>query len=64
MMKDVMKRLFVAGAIAGVLAASTAFAFEAPASQPIKGTEGPGVRYADDGRPAPPVKGTEGPDIR
>ena len=59
-----MKKLFVASVIASVLAASTAFALELPSSQPIKGTEGPDIRYTDDARPAPPVKGTEGPDIR
>lgn len=59
-----MRKLLVASVIASVLAASTAFAFESPSSQPIKGTEGPGIRYTDEGRPAPPVKGTEGPDIR
>jgi hypothetical protein len=59
-----MKRLLVASVIVSVFAASTAFAFDMPSSRPIKGTEGPDIRYADDSRPAPPVKGTEGPDIR
>lgn len=59
-----MKKLLVASVIASVFAASTAFAFERPSSQPVKGTEGPDIRYTDDTRPAPPVKGTEGPDIR
>jgi hypothetical protein len=59
-----MKKLLVASVIASVLAASTAFAVELPSSQPIKGTEGPGIRYGDSSRPAPPVRGTEGPDVR
>jgi len=59
-----MKKLFVASVIASVLAASTAFAFELPSSQPIKGSEGPDIRFADNAPPAPPVRGTEGPDIR
>lgn len=59
-----MKKLLVASAIVSVLTASAAFAFEWPSSQPIKGTEGPDIRYTDDSRPAPPVKGIEGPDIR
>jgi len=59
-----MKKLLVVSAIVSVLATSTAFAFELPSSQPVKGTEGPDIRYTDDTRPAPPVKGTEGPDIR
>lgn len=59
-----MKRLLVASVIFSVLTASTAFALASPSSQPVKGTEGPDIRYSDDSRPAPPVKGTEGPDIR
>jgi hypothetical protein len=59
-----MKKLFVASLIATMLAASTAFAFEARASQPVKGTEGPDIRLTADRQSTQPVKGTEGPDIR
>jgi hypothetical protein len=59
-----MKRFFTTGLMAVVFAASTAFAFEVPSTQPIKGTEGPGIRATEDDGPRQPVKGTEGPDIR
>jgi hypothetical protein len=59
-----MKKIFAAGLMAALFAASGAFAFEVPSTQPIKGTEGPGIRATDDQRPGQPVKGTEGPDIR
>ncbi len=51
-----MKRIVMALGLVGllVLAASSAFATD----QPVKGTEGPDVRY----RVEP--KGTEGPDVR
>lgn len=59
-----MKKPFVAGVIASMLAASTAFALELPSSQRVNRSEGAAIHYTDDSRPAPPVKGTEGPDIR
>ena len=60
-----MKHLFAASVIAAVLAASAALAFESPATQPIRGTEGPDVRLADDQHPTQPVKQEpEGPDVR
>ncbi len=55
-----MKELFAASVFATVLAVSTAFAFEVPATQPIKPIEGPNTRYAA----FQPIKGIEGPDIR
>ena len=55
-----MRKLFAASVIATVFAASTAFAFEVPATQPIKPIEGPNTRYAA----LQPIKGIEGPDIR
>ena len=39
-----MKKLFAAGVIATVLAASTAFALDVTPTHPIRGTEGPDVR--------------------
>ncbi len=60
-----MKKLFAAGLIATVLAASTAFAFELPSGpQPIRGTEGPDVRLTQNDQPTQPIKGVEGPGIR
>ena len=59
-----MRKLFVASVIASVLAASTAFAFELPATQPIRGTEGPDVRLTQDDQAPQPIKGVDGPDIR
>lgn len=59
-----MKKLFAASAIATVLAASTAFAFELPSTQPIRGTEGPDIRLTQDDQSTQPVRGIEGPDIR
>ena len=58
-----MKKLFAAGVIATVLAASTAFAVDGT-SQPVRGTEGPDTRWSQDGQSTQPVKGTEGPDVR
>ena len=59
-----MKGLFVANVVAAVLAASTAVALELPATQPIRGTEGPDVRLTQNGQPMQPIKGIEGPGIR
>ncbi len=60
-----MKKLFAAGVIATVLAASTALAFELPSDpQPIRGTEGPDVRLTQDDQSTQPIKGVEGPGIR
>jgi hypothetical protein len=59
-----MKKLLVAGLVATVLAASTAFAFALPATQPIRGTEGPDVRLTQDDHSTQPVKGVERPDTR
>jgi hypothetical protein len=59
-----MRKLFVASVIATVLAASTAFALELPATQPIRGTEGPDVRLTQDDQATQPIKGVDGPDIR
>lgn len=59
-----MKSVFAAGLLAALLATSTAFTLELPSTQPIKGTEGPGIRAEDDPRPGQPIKGVEGPDIR
>ena len=59
-----MRKLFVASVIASVLAASTAFAFEQPATQPIRETEGPDVRLTQDDQAPQPIKGVDGPDIR
>ena len=58
-----MRKLFAAGVIATVLAASTAFALDGT-NQPIRGTEGPDVRRTQDDQSTQPVKGTEGPDVR
>lgn len=58
-----MKKLFAASVIAAVLTASTAFAFELPSSQPIKGTEGPDVQLTKSDQSTQPVKGIEGPDV-
>jgi hypothetical protein len=58
-----MRKLFVAGVIAALLAASTAFALDG-AKQPVKGTEGPDIRRSQDVQSTQPVKGTEGPDVR
>ncbi|HSB69350.1 MAG TPA: hypothetical protein VLT62_08475 [Candidatus Methylomirabilis sp.] len=56
-----MKRLFLASVMGVVLAASAAVAAELPSTtQPVKGTEGPDIRYAA----VQPVRGIEGPDIR
>ena len=56
-----MKKLFAASVFATVLAASTAFAFEVPTTQPIKPIEGSNTRYAA----FQPIKGLEGPgDLR
>ena len=55
-----MKKLVTASVFATVLAASTAFAFEVPTSQPIKPIEGPNTRYAA----FQPIQGIEGPDLR
>jgi len=59
-----MKKLFAASVFAIVLAASTAFAFEVRAPQPVKGTEGPDIRLAGDHQSTLPVEGPEGPDVR
>jgi hypothetical protein len=59
-----MKKLFAASVIAAVLAASAAFAFELPSSQPVKGTEGPDVRLTQNDQSTQTVKGIEGPDVR
>ncbi len=59
-----MRNLLGAVLMAALLAASTAFAFEQPSTQPIKGTEGPDIRAEDEPRPGQPIKGVEGPDIR
>jgi hypothetical protein len=59
-----MKKLLVTGLVATVLAASTAFAFSLPATQPVKGTEGPDVRLIKDDQSSRPIRGTEGPDVR
>jgi hypothetical protein len=58
-----MKKLLATGLMAVLFAASTAFAFDVPSTQPIKGTEGPDVRVETE-RPGQPIKGTEGPDVR
>jgi len=55
-----MRKLFAAGVIAIVLAASTAFALDR-ANQPVKGTEGPDIRLTGRHHSAQPVAG---PDIR
>jgi hypothetical protein len=55
-----MKMLFAASAMATLLAASAALAFEPSSTQPSKPIEGPNTRYAA----LQPIKGTEGPDIR
>lgn len=60
-----MKRRIVALAVVGLLglAGSSAFAFDrSDSKQPIKGTEGPDIRYVVN-HPQP-AKGTEGPDVR
>ncbi|HSC70318.1 MAG TPA: hypothetical protein VLH58_03145 [Candidatus Methylomirabilis sp.] len=59
-----MRKLFVASVIATVLAASTAMAFELPATQPVRGTEGPDVRLTQSDQATQPIKGVEGPDNR
>ncbi len=74
-----MKKYLAASVLATVLAASSTLAFSAPAtqptealgpqtwyadSQPVRGTEGPDIRLADNQQSGQPVKGTEGPDIR
>ncbi len=59
-----MKKLFVASLIATLLAASTAFAFDPPSTQPVRGTEGPEIRLTDDQQSPQPVREPEGPDIR
>ncbi len=60
-----MKKLFAAGVMATVLAASTALAFELPsAPQPIRGTEGPDVRLTVSHRATQSITGIEGPDVR
>lgn len=59
-----MKKVFVATLIATLLAASTAFAFELPSSQPIRGTEGPDVRLRQADQSTQPIMGSEGPDVR
>jgi hypothetical protein len=46
-----MRKLFAAGVIATVLAASAAFALDASPTQPIMGTEGPDIPQ-DDSHPA------------
>lgn len=60
-----MKKLFAAGLVATVLAASTALAFELPSTpQPIRGTEGPDIRMTEVQHPSMHVEGPEGPDVR
>ncbi len=59
-----MRKFFAFGVIAIVLAASTALAFELPATQPIRGTEGPDIRLTQDDQSTQPIRGAEGPDIR
>jgi hypothetical protein len=60
-----MNKLFAAGVIATVLAASTALAFELPSGpQPIRDTEGPDIRLTEDGQSTQPIKPIEGPNTR
>lgn len=59
-----MKKLFAASVIATVLAASAAAALERPATQPVRGTEGPDVRFSQNDQSTQPIKGIEGPGIR
>jgi len=59
-----MKKVFAATLIATLLAASTAFAFELPSSQPIRATEGPDARLTQDDQSTQPIKGIEGPNTR
>ncbi|HWU41471.1 MAG TPA: hypothetical protein VN203_27770 [Candidatus Acidoferrum sp.] len=57
-----MKTLFIASMFTTLFAASTAFAFEWPSDpQPIKGTEGPDVRYS---QTVMPQGGREWPAVR
>ncbi len=56
-----MKKVVAGGIFATLLAASTAFAFELPASQPTKHEpEGPDTRYGA----VQSILGIEGPDGR
>lgn len=59
-----MKKVFAATLVTVLLSASAAFAFELPATQPVKGTEGPEIRLIEGGRSTQTVKGIEGPDVR
>jgi hypothetical protein len=59
-----MKKLLATCIIATVLAASAAVALERPATQPVRGTEGPDVRLFQNDQATQPIKGVEGPGIR
>jgi hypothetical protein len=59
-----MKKLLSVCVVATVLAASSAFAFQLPDQQPVRGIEGPDVRLSTDHQSAQPSMGTEGPDVR
>ena len=59
-----MKKLFAGTVLATVLTASAAVALERPATQPVRGTEGPDVRLSQSDQSTQPIKGVEGPGIR
>ncbi len=59
-----MRKAVVASVIAGVLAASAAFAAERPAIPPVRETEGVDTGASHGVPSAPPVRGVEGPDTR